>query len=813
MTIERIRIFRGGEELNVNSIEVTITDNQIIDNAKFKMIKNSNVTNGSVIDFKKADGVTSFFSGKVINKEQEGPWVIPVKTNGYELNNRQVQQVYSNTTPEAIVEDIITNHTTNLTFASSEVSGFTIGVNTPYVANGYAIDIIKEVNVMGWQLRIDESDNVFFEPKGFIDNGKTLTHGINIQLKKWREDGTEMFNQIRIVGGLTNAKADEETFSGDASEKTFTLTKKPVGDIQVTVGGTFQTAGVDGSGDYKVDNEQKKIIFTTAPGIGVDNIAVNYNHQIRVVVEDQDDDSITDNGFQIFKKIDRPSITNFDDARAMAKALLGEFSSIPLSPQGTIPFIDFDRSVGEIITVVDNTRGITEQSIIRRIVYKDNKTELTFGRIPYNFDDLQEEIKERIKTLERRTTDDEVQAFARTSKHKLRARLTVRESQRAQNMNDSFILGHTTLGRLRTTINFEADCSNNSNHGTWQGSDIDGAQYDNLGFRLSKGAFNGSDNFIEVTDDSDLDLNNDFAIALAIRVETLPSALTYVLNKWDGTDGYAVRINSSNKLELIYSNSGSDSIITATTALTAKSFQHVVFVKSGTALTVYINNISDNTGTGDANAGINTEDLQIGKWSTNFFTGSLDEVRIYNNDISAATISRAFNLSDVMASDEATLFTDLKCYLSMDNPRLGDRRGGRMGLDTDALVEKFISDDFKESPTTADWNTTLRRLAMSDSSNQMVGYNTVATSKANSLVNIGRRSFNTITLTADETIFAGDQVVYQLSINGSAWETVSLSSPKTLDTIENKIYWRVIFLGNGANETYIENLKMAYALV
>ncbi len=696
--------------------------------------------------------------------------------------------------------------------------GFTIGVNSPYVANGYAIDIIKEVNVMGWQLRIDESDNVYFEPKGFVDNGKTLTNGIDIQITRWIEDGTDMFNQIRIVGGLTNAKADEETFSGDGGEKEFILTQKPVGDVQVTIGGTFKTAGVDGSQDYEIDSEQKKIIFTTAPGIGVNNVVVNYNYQIRVVVEDQDDDSITDTGFRIFKKLDRPAITNFDDAKAMAKALLEEFSTVQLKPQGFIPFIDFDRSVGEIVTVLDNTRKIdgvslSTQSIIRKITYRSSKTELTFGRIPYAFDDLQEEIKEKIKTLERRITDDEVQAFARTSKHNLRVKLSVKESQRAQTMNDSFILGDVTLGRLRTDLNFEADCSDNSNHGTWQGSDIDGAQYDLLGFRLSKGVFNGSDNFIQVTDDSDLDLDNDFTIALAIRVETLPGALTYVLNKWDGTDGYAIRIASDNKVELIYSNSSSDSTLKATIALTAKTFQHVVFVKSGTALTVYINGVSDNTGTGDANAGTNTENLEIGRYVANWFTGSLDEVRIYNDNITAATILRIFNLSDVDASDWTTLKTNLKCYMSMDNPRLGDRRGDRVGLDTDALVEKFISDDFKESPTTADWNTTLRRLRMSDSSNQMEAYNTVATSKEYSLVNLGRRSFSTITLTADETKFATDKIIYQLSINGSAWETVTLSTSKTLSTIENKIYWRVLFIGNGANETYIENLKMAYALV
>ena len=50
---------------------------------------------------------------------------------------------------------------------------------------------------------------------------------------------------------------------------------------------------------------------------------------------------------------------------------------------------------------------------------------------------------------------------------------------KARSYGNSFILGHTTLGRLRTDKNFEADCSDNGNHGTWNGTGIDGAQYVN----------------------------------------------------------------------------------------------------------------------------------------------------------------------------------------------------------------------------------------------------------------------------------------------------------------------------------------------
>ncbi|KKL96577.1 hypothetical protein LCGC14_1843060, partial [marine sediment metagenome] len=210
--------------------------------------------------------------------------------------------------------------------------------------------------------------------------------------------------------------------------------------------------------------------------------------------------------------------------------------------------------------------------------------------------------------------------------------------------------------------------------------------------------------------------------------------------------------------------------------------------------------------TGDAAAGTNNNNFEIGRYSTNYFTGYLDEVRLYSNNITSANVTSLFNRTD-------DVLTNCKCWISMDNPTLGDKRGGRIALETDALLELFSREDFKGSPTTADWDTTNRRLAMSSSSNQMKSYNTVASSLAYSLISVGRRSFQTITLTADETKFGTDQITYQLSTNNSTWQTATLGTAVTLNSIDNILYWRVVFVGNGANETYIKNLQMAYGLV
>ena len=53
-------------------------------------------------------------------------------------------------------------------------------------------------------------------------------------------------------------------------------------------------------------------------------------------------------------------------------------------------------------------------------------------------------------------------------------------------------------------------------------------------------------------------------------------------------------------------------------------------------------------------------------------------------------------------------------------------------------------------------------------------------------------------------------MLYKASIDGSDWQDVTLNTPITLSSSTSTIYWRVIFIGTGAKETYIENLKMEY---
>ncbi|MCH7761994.1 LamG domain-containing protein, partial [candidate division TA06 bacterium] len=552
------------------------------------------------------------------------------------------------------------NFTTNLTYTGTAVSGVTI---TKYVAEGYAIDVIKDMlDLLDWQLRIDEADNVIFEPKGTTNPGITFTNGINFQVERWIEDRESQYNHVKIKGALIDFRT-RETIIGTGTE--FILSQKPVDTVRVEIPSGTELPKTSPTEPYTVDSENKKVIFTSSKT----DPTFDYTFHIPVVVEDQDDASISTFD-EIFKEIPAPWLDTFSEARQYAQKLLEARSLPEIRVHGFQNQINFDREVGEIITVTDPVRADrTEDLVISKIIIdaRNARTRFFLGTREDEFFDWQREVQERIKKIERRILDETEKAFSRLFKHKMLITLTLTETFEFNQPVDSFVLGHQTLSRLRPNLNFEADCSDNANHGTWNGTGIAGAQYSTSGFLRSTGQFNGSDNFVDIPDDATLDITGDFSFVVAVKVASLPGAETYLFNKLSATDGYAVRINASNKVELIYRDSSSDTVFAATTGLTAGVFQEVVFVKSGTSLTVYVNGSSDGTATGGATVGANALDLEIGKFGAGFFTGDIDEVMVYDNDISASTVLNIFN-----ALGDQDL-TDMKGWWSMDNPRLGDR--------------------------------------------------------------------------------------------------------------------------------------------
>lgn len=787
-----LRIFRGATELNYTAAKITRRADSIVDTAIIEIEAEGTVGSADTIDFKKSDGSTVVFSGKIREIKKEDVWTIKVLSNGWELHNIRVEQVYENQSPEAIVQDVVDNHTTNLTYVSGPSSGVTL---TKYIAKAYGVDVIKDMmDVLDWQLTIDENDNVKFEPKGNVDNGVLLQNGASVQINSWEEDQHQLFNHVKLIGGFENFGTQE---TATQSIATHALTHKPNGDVRVVV--TVGGASVEISPDqFNVDADNKQIIFTSAT-----KPVFEYSYNRPIIIDMQDDDSIADLGTEVFKELPAPFIDNDSDARRFAQKFLDAFSR-PVPKVKAFEFnLKFERSPGEIVRVIDTIRNQDKQLVITKLVYDVRKgiTEYELGTRDFMIFDWEREVQDRIKKLERRFQNDDQIVFARTFKHNLKATLNITNNFGKRSMNDSFVLSNQTLGRFRSGFDFEADCSDNANHGTWTGAGVtDGNQYDFVGFRLSTGVFGGTNHVVTVSDSATLQLNEDMTLAVAVKVASLPGATKYIFHKWDETNGYGIRINQDDKLEFFYEDSGTLTNLAASTGLSVDTFQHFVGVKTGATLEVFIDGTSDAVLTSQPTTiGTSNANLEVGKQSTNFFTGRIDEVRVYSSAISATQVNNIFSKQEELSN--------LNLWLSMDNPHLGDRRGPTVSIETGNFTEKVLFNSTTDEDTagTADWDTSTGRLRMSDSSSHMTVYNTIGITKTLN----ASSTITSATLSATEVKFGADQILYFLTANGGDnWESATRTANHTFANPGRDLRARVAFFGNGGRDTYISTLDL-----
>jgi hypothetical protein len=641
MAVETIRLFKGIEELNYADVVISITDDFVINTADIDIAANHNVISGSVIDFKKADGSTAIFNGKVQKIVKDMLWRISVFTNGYELMNIRVQNVYVNRSPEYIVEDVITNYTKNLTFASSSSSGFTIGT---YIADGYLIDVIKDMmDILDWPVRIDVNDNVYFEPKGTLNNGQLLINGQNCQITSWEEDQDSMFNHVEVVGGFESFNT-EETITL-APTTVFTLTNKPADSMKVIISGSEVSPE-----DYTVDSESKTVTFLT----NKTTVTFQYSYNKPIIVENQNDDSI--NTYEeIFRQVPAPWLLTFADARKYSQTLLDIYSTPSPVVKIKQPFLNFNLNVSETIIVQDPVRVKNSTLQIKKIIYnaREHTTSYELGSRDLVLTDWQREVEDRIKKIEKRSLNTENKIFTRLFKSGLKITLETQNKWQYNSPTNTFFLNHPTLNRMRTVVNghienFEADCSNNSHNGVWYGSNVDGAQYVFPAYRLYGGEFNGTDTYINCVDS----VNGVQCVSFFAKPAKNNQSILQL------TSSASVSINSAGAI--------------TTTGLTDAK----IYVNGVLSSTISTTSYKLVTVTFDS---INATDFEVGRVGASYYEGELDEVMLWDNKLSTSNMIKILN-KDWYDDNNDYSITGILLHWSMDNPKLGIRTTARSDL-------------------------------------------------------------------------------------------------------------------------------------
>jgi hypothetical protein len=193
------------------------------------------------------------------------------------------------------------------------------------------------------------------------------------------------------------------------------------------------------------------------------------------------------------------------------------------------------------------------------------------------------------------------------------------------------------------------DASPYANNGTVTAATL---TTDRKGIANSAYSFNGSTSKISANDAASLDLPNDFSVSVWLKPGTssMPTN-TRVVGKSDGTfQNYLLSYNSANKMRFITYIGSTQTLVGNTNINDTTKWYHIVGVRQGTTLSLYVDGQLDNSmvvasGAADTNS-LPVEIGYRGVEAATLFNGSMDDIRIYNKALSVTEIaaqSQAYN--------------------------------------------------------------------------------------------------------------------------------------------------------------------------
>ena len=434
------------------------------------------------------------FKGDISNIKREGGLIIiTAKDPTWDLVKKIVNNTYLDTGAQAgevsaIAQDLI--ETFGGLTSSVQATGTAVG-DTISEFRCRQTDIYERLIVLSkavqYQLYYDFiNDKVNFEPRGFIDNGVTLTVGTEIiGVPKWDEDTDSLVNDLRVDGATietnlrfpisgtgqieTTANFENEGITLPFTPESAKLTIDAV-DPPTTI---REGGGVDSSstGFFFIDKENKKITPAAGTTFDTDDFAfVDYTWLAPAPIHMFDQNSI--DTYTLFQKqIELADVVSIADAEARARQILERFKTPFLSSQLLVKRDpNLNLKVGETITVIDsiNKPNINQEFIITKLLskYPGSFQEVTVGDEALRMKDWHFNVEERIKRLEERFLENqdlilELFNFNLSKVIQPRYRKIFTETVGGTNL---FILGHPSFGLLGTGQLGDTDLGAETNH-------------------------------------------------------------------------------------------------------------------------------------------------------------------------------------------------------------------------------------------------------------------------------------------------------------------------------------------------------------
>jgi archaellin len=214
----------------------------------------------------------------------------------------------------------------------------------------------------------------------------------------------------------------------------------------------------------------------------------------------------------------------------------------------------------------------------------------------------------------------------------------------AEVITDSPVL-YWRLGESAGTI--AEDATSNNRDGTYNNTPTLGVPGALAGDANTAVSFaSASSETVSRADEAALDLGDVWTLEAWVKMAATGSgAQRGIVSK--GTAAYYMRINSSDKLEALRSQS--ISLCTATVAITDTNWHHVVATKNGTTVKLYLDGVDVSGPVTNQTCTNTTASLWVGADSDGsnntgeFFNGSIDEVAVYGADLSGARVTAHYN--------------------------------------------------------------------------------------------------------------------------------------------------------------------------
>ena len=301
--------------------------------------------------------------------------------------------VFTNRTPEYIVESLVEDKT-DLTFnSSSGATGITL---SQYTADGKLIDILKDMAALTNRVFYTTGSKLLvFDDASFNDLSLVLKHGTDVRIEDDGYDDTEIVNDLTVLGqNLIYSTID--TFNGDNSDTVFTLDNNPVV-VRVSVGGVEKTP----EEDYDFDTMARTITFATAPATGSNNISVEYDFERPLYIRGVRETSITTYGRHA-KKLNLPWISTKADGIRFVQSYLNRYKDISRKVKVESGRLLNSLQENDIVHLTNTQKAIDDDFVIKSIqwTYPQLKTTVEVGEYYFDFFEYDKEIVAKIHDLE-----------------------------------------------------------------------------------------------------------------------------------------------------------------------------------------------------------------------------------------------------------------------------------------------------------------------------------------------------------------------------------------------------------------------------